>query len=76
MRTGVRGDTETIAIRLPKSIVAAIDKAAADVGTSRGNYLACIIIERTEKNGDLYYAPDPPKPKGSEGMDKKRGTYE
>lgn len=55
MRTGVRGDgfaheqTETIAIRLPKSIVVAIDAAASEVGTSRGNFLACMIIERMMK---------------------------
>jgi uncharacterized protein (DUF1778 family) len=58
MRTGVRGDTETIAIRLPKSIVAAIDAAAAEVGTSRGNYIACMIIERMDKNVPVY-EPDP-----------------
>jgi hypothetical protein len=58
MRTGVRGETETIAIRLPKSIVVAVDKAAAEVGTSRGNYIACMIIERTEKNVPVY-KPDP-----------------
>jgi uncharacterized protein (DUF1778 family) len=51
MRTGVRGETETIAIRLPKSVVAAIDAAAADLGTSRGNFLASMIIERMEKKG-------------------------
>lgn len=58
MRTGVRGDTETVAIRLPKEIVAQIDEASGAVGTSRGNFLACIIIERMEKNGPFYYEPD------------------
>jgi hypothetical protein len=67
MRTGVRGDgfvhekTETIAIRLPTSVVAAIDAAATEIGASRGNFLACMIIERMEKNEPLYYELDAPK---------------
>ena len=65
MRTGVRGDTETIAIRLPKSIVVAIDEAVTDLGTSRGNFLACMILERMEirtrsKNHDAWCAENLP----------------
>lgn len=39
----VREETETVSIRLPKSVVAAADSQAQDDGRTRGNLLARIV---------------------------------
>ena len=74
MRTGVRGDTETIAIRLPKKLLVEIDVAANEAQTSRGDFLARMIVDRmrvhanNKKHQDwcAKNLPMPPTPRGAQ----------